>query len=133
MASTATNDFLGTGRRKSSVARVRLRPGSGNILVNKKPLEEYFVRLQDRSAVTAPLEQAGKQSEIDVVIRVHGGGTTGQSGACRLGIARALAKFDPELEAGLREAHLMTRDGRMKERKKPGLRGARKSTQFSKR
>ena len=71
--------------------------------------------------------------EVDVVIRVHGGGTTGQSGACRLGIARALAKFDPELEAGLREANLMTRDGRMKERKKPGLRGARKSTQFSKR
>ena len=133
MAATAANDFLGTGRRKSSVAHVRLRPGSGNILVNKKPLEEYFVRQQDRSAVTAPLEQAGNQSEIDVVIRVHGGGTTGQSGACRLGIARALAKFDPELEAGLREAHLMTRDGRMKERKKPGLRGARKSTQFSKR
>ena len=133
MAATAANDFLGTGRRKSSVARVRLRPGSGNILVNKKPLEEYFVRQQDRSAVTAPLEQAGNQSEIDVVIRVHGGGTTGQSGACRLGIARALAKLNPELEAGLREAHLMTRDGRMKERKKPGLRGARKSTQFSKR
>jgi small subunit ribosomal protein S9 len=133
MAVTAANDFLGTGRRKSSVARVRLRPGSGSILVNKKPLEEYFVRLQDRSAVTAPLEKSGKQGEIDVVIRVHGGGTTGQSGACRLGIARALAKFDPELEAGLREAHLMTRDGRMKERKKPGLRGARKSTQFSKR
>lgn len=83
--------------------------------------------------MVAPLEQAGKQGEVDVVIRVHGGGTTGQSGACRLGIARALVKFYPELEAGLREANHMTRDGRMKERKKPGLRGARKSTQFSKR
>ncbi|MEE2781368.1 MAG: 30S ribosomal protein S9 [Planctomycetota bacterium] len=133
MATKAENDFLGTGRRKSSVARVRVRPGSGTIVVNKKPLEEYFVRQQDRSAVVAPLEQAGKQGEVDVVIRVHGGGTTGQSGACRLGIARALVKFDPELEAGLREANHMTRDGRMKERKKPGLRGARKSTQFSKR
>ncbi|MDG2208345.1 MAG: 30S ribosomal protein S9 [Pirellulales bacterium] len=133
MAAKAENDFLGTGRRKSSVARVRVRPGSGTIVVNKKPLEEYFVRQQDRSAVVAPLEQAGKQSEVDVVIRVHGGGTTGQSGACRLGIARALVKFDPELEAGLREANHMTRDGRMKERKKPGLRGARKSSQFSKR
>jgi len=133
MAVTAANDFLGTGRRKSSVARVRLRPGSGSILVNKKPLEEYFVRQQDRSAVIAPLEQSGKKSEIDVVIRVHGGGTTGQSGACRLGIARALAKFNPELEVGLREAHLMTRDSRMKERKKPGRRGARKLSQFSKR
>ena len=133
MAVTAANDFLGTGRRKSSVARVRLRPGSGNILVNKKPLEEYFVRQQDRSAVIAPLEQSGKKGEIDVVIRVHGGGTTGQSGACRLGIARALAKFNPELEVGLREANLMTRDSRMKERKKPGRRGARKLSQFSKR
>ena len=133
MAVTAENDFLGTGRRKSSVARVRLRPGSGSIVVNKKPLEEYFVRQQDRSAIIAPLEQSGEKSEIDVVIRVHGGGTTGQSGACRLGIARALVKFNPELEAGLREAHLMTRDSRMKERKKPGLRGARKSSQFSKR
>ncbi len=133
MATKAENDFLGTGRRKSSVARVRVRPGSGTIVVNKKPLEEYFVRQQDRSAVVAPLKQADKQGEVDVVIRVHGGGTTGQSGACRLGIARALVKFDPELEAGLREANHMTRDGRMKERKKPGLRGARKSTQFSKR
>ena len=133
MATKAENDFLGTGRRKSSVARVRVRPGSGTIIVNKKPLEEYFVRQQDRSAVVAPLKQADKQGEVDVVIRVHGGGTTGQSGACRLGIARALVKFDPELEAGLREANHMTRDGRMKERKKPGLRGARKSTQFSKR
>ena len=133
MATKAENDFLGTGRRKSSVARVRVRPGSGTIVVNKKPLEEYFVRQQDRSAVVAPLEQAGKQGEVDVVIRVHGGGTTGQSGACRLGIARALVKFDPELEAGLREANHMTRDGRMKERKKPGLHGARRGTQFSKR
>jgi small subunit ribosomal protein S9 len=133
MATTAANDFLGTGRRKASVARVRIRPGDGTIVINKKPLEEYFLRQQDRSAVVAPLEQTGKNRQVDVVIQVHGGGTTGQSGACKLGIARALIKFDPELESTLRDAHLLTRDGRMKERKKPGLLGARKSTQFSKR
>jgi len=133
MAKTAPQDFLGTGRRKSSIARVRVRSGNGKIVINKKTLEEYFVRDQDRNAVVAPLDQSGKRGEVDVVIRVHGGGTTGQSGACKLGIARAIFKFDPELEGSLREAQLLTRDGRMKERKKPGLRGARKSTQFSKR
>ena len=133
MAKTAPQDFLGTGRRKSSIARVRVRSGNGKIVINKKTLEEYFVRDQDRNAVVAPLDQSGKRGEVDVVIRVHGGGTTGQSGACKLGIARAISKFDPELEGSLREAQLLTRDGRMKERKKPGLRGARKSTQFSKR
>ena len=133
MAKTAPQDFLGTGRRKSSIARVRVRSGNGKIMINKKTLEEYFVRDQDRNAVVAPLDQSGKRGEVDVVIRVHGGGTTGQSGACKLGIARAIFKFDPELEGSLREAQLLTRDGRMKERKKPGLRGARKSTQFSKR
>jgi small subunit ribosomal protein S9 len=81
----------------------------------------------------APLEETGKRGEVDVVITVHGGGMTGQSGACKLGIARALNKLDAELEGALRGAHLLTRDGRMKERKKPGLRGARKATQFSKR
>ncbi len=133
MAKTAPQDFLGTGRRKSSIARVRVRSGNGKIVINKKTLEEYFTRDQDRNAVVAPLDQSGKRGEVDVVIRVHGGGTTGQSGACKLGIARAIFKFDPELEGSLREAQLLTRDGRMKERKKPGLRGARKSTQFSKR
>ena len=133
MAKAVTQDSLGTGRRKSSVARVRIRPGDGKIVINKKSLEEYFTRQQDQNAVIASLDQSGKRAEVDVVIQVHGGGTTGQSGACKLGIARALTKFDSELESALRDANLLTRDSRMKERKKPGLRGARKSTQFSKR
>ncbi|KKK84584.1 hypothetical protein LCGC14_2781890 [marine sediment metagenome] len=82
---TATSDFLGTGRRKSSVARVRVRPGEGKIMVNKRPLDDYFVRLQDRNSVVAPLEQTGARGEVDVIIRVHGGGITGQADACKLG------------------------------------------------
>ena len=128
-----TGDALGTGRRKSSVARVRIRAGEGKITINKRPLEDYFVRDQDRESVLAPLQHTGKQGEVDVVIRVHGGGMTGQSGACKLGIARALKNFDEELESTLRDTQLLTRDGRMKERKKPGLHGARRGTQFSKR
>ncbi len=127
------NDILGTGRRKSSVARVRLRPGDGKITINKRTLEEFFYREQHRSNVTAPLEHVGKRDSMDVIIRVHGGGITGQSGACRLGIARALIKIDEELQQGLREAGHLTRDSRMKERKKYGLHKARKGTQFSKR
>lgn len=130
---TATSDFLGTGRRKSSVARVRIRPGQGNISINKRPLDEYFYNVQQRNAVLAPLEQANLRSEIDVVIRVGGGGITGQADACKLGIARALKKYNGELDEKLREAGLLTRDGRMKERKKCGLHGARRGTQFSKR
>jgi small subunit ribosomal protein S9 len=127
------NDFLGTGRRKTSVARVRIRPGTGSILINQRPLEEYFVNEQDRNKVLAPLATSGKQGQVDVSIRVHGGGFTGQSGACMLGIARALIKFDAETFDPLRHNHLLTRDGRMKERKHYGLRGARRGTQFSKR
>jgi len=127
------NDFLGTGRRKTSVARVRIRPGSGTILINNRPLDDYFVGEQDRRKVLAPLVKSGKQSSVDVSIRVHGGGFTGQSGACMLGIARALIKFDGETFDPLRQNHLLTRDGRMKERKHYGLRGARRGTQFSKR
>jgi len=130
---TATSDFLGTGRRKSSVARVRIRPGQGNISVNKRSLDEYFYNVQQRNAVLAPLEQTNLRSEIDVVIRVGGGGITGQADACKLGIARALKKYNGELDEKLREAGLLTRDGRMKERKKCGLHGARRGTQFSKR
>ena len=130
---TATSDFLGTGRRKSSVARVRVRPGEGKVTVNKRPLDEFFSRLQDRNSVLAPLEQTGARSEVDVIIRVHGGGITGQADACKLGIARALKKYNGELEDALRDSGLLTRDGRMKERKKPGLRGARRASQFSKR
>jgi small subunit ribosomal protein S9 len=127
------NDFLGTGRRKTSVARVRVRPGTGVIIVNERPLEEYFPVDQERRNVLAPLMKSGKQGAVDISIRVHGGGNTGQSGACMLGIARALIKFDPETFDPLRHNHLLTRDSRMKERKHYGLRGARKGTQFSKR
>jgi small subunit ribosomal protein S9 len=132
-AVSKANDFLGTGRRKTSVARVRVRPGSGSILINERPLAEYFVGEQDRRKVLAPLVKSGKQDSVDVSIRVHGGGFTGQSGACMLGIARALIKYDSETFDPLRHNHLLTRDGRMKERKHYGLRGARRGTQFSKR
>ena len=126
-------EALGTGRRKTSVARVRIKPGDGKIVVNRRPLEEYFPIERCRKSVLAPLEQTGRASQVDVVIRVHGGGTTGQADACKLGIARALKLFDVATEETLRDSHLLTRDGRMKERKKYGLRGARRGTQFSKR
>ena len=128
-----TGDILGTGRRKSAIARVRLRPGDGKITINKRALEEYFPNLQDRNAVLAPLESAGKRREIDIAINVKGGGSTGQSGACKMGIARALAALDGELYTVMREGGFITRDSRMKERKKYGLHGARRGTQFSKR
>ena len=127
------NDALGTGRRKSSVARVRVRQGSGKILVNKRNLDEYFPNEQDRHSVLGPLEALGKTNEVDVIIRVHGGGNTGQSGACRMGIARALVSYESEAFQTMRDGGFLTRDSRMKERKKPGLRGARRGTQFSKR
>ena len=132
-APSKANDFLGTGRRKTSVARVRVRPGTGTILINERPMEEYFVNDSDRRNVLAPLLKSGKQAAVDVSIRVHGGGNTGQSGACMLGIARALIKFDHDTFDPLRHNHLLTRDSRMKERKHYGLRGARRGTQFSKR
>jgi small subunit ribosomal protein S9 len=126
-------DALGTGRRKTSVARVRIRPGSGKLIVNERELEHYFTIPQDRNAVVAPLEHCGVRGSVDVVIRVHGGGNTGQAGACMQGIARALMRYDSDLSEKLRAEHFLTRDARMKERKKPGLRGARRGTQFSKR
>jgi small subunit ribosomal protein S9 len=129
----SAGDSLGTGRRKSSVARVRVRPGSGTLLINKRPLEDYFPRLQHQNAVMAPLVHTSKTEEVDVMIRVHGGGQTGQADACKLGIARALKKMDVELEETLRDSGLLTRDSREVERKKYGLRGARRATQFSKR
>jgi small subunit ribosomal protein S9 len=128
-----TNDSLGTGRRKSAVARVRIRPGDGKIVINRRPLDDYFPLTQHQQAVLAPLVHTGKREEVDVLIRVGGGGRTGQADACKLGIARALKVYDTELETALRDSGLLTRDGRMKERKKPGLRGARRATQFSKR
>jgi len=128
-----SNDTLGTGRRKSSVARVRIRSGEGKISINGRGLEEYFHCIRQRNAVLAPLEQTSQLGQLDVIIRVGGGGITGQADACKLGIARALKKSDEQIAESLRDTGLLTRDGRMKERKKYGLRGARRGTQFSKR
>ena len=128
-----TGDALGTGRRKASVARVRVRAGSGKIIINGRDLEDFFRKEQDRLEVVGPLKAVNKESEVDVLIRVHGGGTTGQAGACRMGIARALCSYDTELFPALRDGSHLTRDSRMVERKKYGLRGARRGTQFSKR
>ncbi len=128
-----TADSLGTGRRKTSVARVRIRAGSGKILVNEREMLEYFPSVKEQRDVLEALQHTGKVESVDISIRVHGGGPAGQAGACKLGIARALKLFDTELEPVLRQHSLLTRDGRMKERKKYGLRGARKGVQFSKR
>lgn len=128
-----SGDALGTGRRKSSVARARVRAGSGKVTINKKPLAEYFPNEQDQVQVLAPLKDSGQLESVDVLINVSGGGNTGQSGACRMGIARALVSLDSEAFATMRENGHLTRDSRMKERKKPGLHGARRGTQFSKR
>jgi small subunit ribosomal protein S9 len=126
-------DALGTGRRKTAVARVRIRAGNGKIVVNRRPLEEYFVIEQDRRQVIETLEVAGIANAVDVTITVRGGGTTGQAGACKMGIARALVSYDSACFPPLRDGGLLTRDSRMKERKKYGLHGARRGTQFSKR
>jgi small subunit ribosomal protein S9 len=128
-----SGDALGTGRRKTSVARVRVRAGGGEITVNGRALDAYFVNVKERIQVLAPLEQTGRNSGLTVLITVHGGGIAGQAGACKLGIARALKEYDTETEPALRQGNLLTRDSRMKERKKYGLRGARRGTQFSKR
>lgn len=133
MAPATNNDSLGTGRRKSAVARVRICPGEGSISINRRSLDDYFYDEQHRKAVLAPLIHTRVRDQIDVVIRVGGGGVTGQADACKLGIARALKNYKAELEEDLRDSGLLTRDGRMKERKKYGLRGARRGTQFSKR
>ena len=133
MVVVKSSDILGTGRRKTSVARVRIRPGGGKIRINNRELENFFCNIRQRNAVVAPLDQTGKRGQLDVVILVDGGGITGQADACKLGIARALKKMDEQMAVGLRDTGLLTRDGRMKERKKYGLRGARRGTQFSKR
>ncbi len=132
-ATVSTTDALGTGRRKTSVARVRIRAGQGLIQINNRPLEEYFVNDHERRDVLVALEKTERRSTVDVIISVHGGGPTGQAGACKMGIARALKLYDVALEPILRANSLLTRDSRMKERKKYGLRGARRGTQFSKR
>jgi small subunit ribosomal protein S9 len=125
--------FWGVGRRKSSVARVRIKPGEGKLLVNKKELADYFKLDTYRKAVVSPLLAVGAEKKFDVFINVNGGGTTGQSGAAMLGIARALRNYDEAFAQALREGGFLTRDQRMVERKKPGQSGARKRYQFSKR
>jgi len=128
-----TGEALGTGRRKSSIARVRLKAGSGNVVINGKPMDVYFSTAQAQRQIVDTLNACGVKDSVDVRITASGGGTTGQAGACKMGIARALVNFDTEHFEALRDGGFLTRDSRMKERKKPGLHGARRGTQFSKR
>jgi small subunit ribosomal protein S9 len=128
-----TGDALGTGRRKTAVARVRLRAGTGAITINDRTLEQYFAVETDRMNVADALEATGHRADMDVIVRVAGGGPTGQSMAIRMGISRALLALDTESFPTLRGGGYLTRDSRMKERKHYGLRGARRGTQFSKR
>lgn len=125
--------YWGTGRRKSAIARVRIRLGEGKLLINKRELDDYFAREQDRNAVLAPLKAVGGEKTFDVFINVKGGGNTGQAGASLLGVARALRNYDENYIQTLRDDGYLTRDSRMVERKKPGQRKARKRFQFSKR
>ena len=130
----AKTQYYGTGRRKSSVARVRLVPGNGNITVNKKPLDDYLAMEIVKREVKRPFEIAGCEGKFDVIATVHGGGYTGQAGALRHGISRALCEADREAyRPALKAAGFLTRDSRMKERKKYGLKKARRASQFSKR
>ena len=125
--------YLGTGRRKSSTARVRLVPGEGKIVINKRDAEEYVPFETLREIIKQPLVATGTLGSYDIHVNVNGGGFTGQAGAIRHGVARALLTVDPDFRPTLKAAGLLTRDPRMKERKKPGLRGARRAPQFSKR
>jgi len=129
----ATQANYGTGRRKSSAARVFLKPGKGAIIVNGKPLDEFFGRQTSRMIVRQPLELTKMTEKFDVNVTVEGGGMTGQAGAIRLGIARALVEYDENMKSPLRKAGFMTRDAREVERKKVGLHKARRATQYSKR
>ena len=131
--STATNIFLGTGRRKTSTARVRLSEGTGKLKVNGREFESYFSHENFAKQAYAPLMTVDLREKIDVTVNVAGGGVAGQAGAVAHGIARALQKLNPELRAALKKAGHITRDPREKERKKPGQPGARKRFQFSKR
>ena len=129
----AEQQYYGTGRRKSSTARVFLKSGAGNIVVNGRPLDEYFGRETSRMVVRQPLETAEATDKFDIRVTVTGGGNTGQAGAIRHGITRALMAYDEELRRPLRQAGFVTRDAREVERKKVGLHKARRATQFSKR
>jgi small subunit ribosomal protein S9 len=125
--------YEGIGRRKTASARVRIITGSGEFVVNGKPAEEYFPRVGDMQDIVAPLEVAELLGKLDISVLVKGGGVTGQAGAVRHGIARALLKLDPDLRPKMRKGGFLTRDARMKERKKPGLKRARKAPTYTKR
>lgn len=127
------NVHYGTGRRKTSAARVYIRPGTGQVTVNKRPLDAFFGRKTARMIVHQPLKVAGMEGRMDVTVTVRGGGTTGQAGAIRHGLTRALLAYDEQLRPKLRAAGFVTRDARKVERKKVGLRKARRATQYSKR
>lgn len=129
----AENQYYGTGRRKSSSARVFIRPGSGNIVINRRSLDQYFGRETARMVVRQPLELVGMVEKFDLYITVLGGGISGQAGAIRHGITRALMQYDETLRSSLRKAGFVTRDAREVERKKVGLRKARRRPQYSKR
>lgn len=128
-----SDKFYGTGRRKSSVARVFIAPGNGNITINKRSLDEYFGPETLKVIVRQPLAAVDAEGKYDIMVTVKGGGTTGQAGAVRHGIARALCEVDEDYRPILKKAGYLTRDSRMKERKKYGLKGARRAPQFSKR
>ena len=129
----ATDRFYGTGRRKSSVARVYLVPGTGKIVINKRDIDDYFGLETLKVIVRQPLVATETEGKFDILVNVHGGGTTGQAGAIRHGISRALLQADNDYRATLKSAGYLTRDPRMKERKKYGLKAARRAPQFSKR
>jgi small subunit ribosomal protein S9 len=128
-----TGSALGTGRRKEAIARVRIAPGSGQWQINDRPLEEFFPNKVHQQLISEPFVTLGAENQFDVVARITGGGITGQAGALRLGIARALTLVDPENRLTLKRAGFLTRDARVKERKKYGLKKARKAPQYSKR
>ena len=133
MAKKETTVFLGTGRRKSSIARVRIMPGKGNLIVNGKALDEYLPTEVLRIIAKHPFDVTNTNGKFDMIVKVEGGGLSGQAGAIRHGLARALVAANEENKAALKAAGFLTRDSRMKERKKPGLKKARKAPQFSKR
>jgi len=125
--------FEGIGRRKEATARVRVTSGKGDFIVNGKPLEEFFPRFGDVQIIMSPLEDAGAKGSVDVSVLVKGGGITGQVGAVRMGIARAMVKMNPDVDRAMRHGGHLTRDPRVKERKKPGLKRARKAPTYTKR
>jgi small subunit ribosomal protein S9 len=133
MSATSTTEFTATGRRKTSTARVRIRPGSGDFIINNRDISDYCSTEQQKKAVLGPLVSVEKVGELDITVIVRGGGGTGQSGAIRHGLSRALEKMDGELRSPLKKAGHLRRDPRKIERKKPGRPGARKRFQFSKR